>query len=132
MSAFFVNREVIHDTCRLWVELDKQPRSVTTLTSIGRQLWAMNRSALLLRYRGLTGSAEDDNNRRMAENYHYILPDVSIAQMTKSAHCLRYQCGEGDIGEGNEQWDPLYHALTRLCDAVGRPDGYDAATWDRG
>tara|TARA_R100001086_G_scaffold240554_1_gene166763 strand:- start:330 stop:632 length:303 start_codon:yes stop_codon:yes gene_type:complete len=98
----------------------------------------MNCDAILQRYPSTVGTAEERDMRGAAVAYVYMMPEiikqpkaVYAPQLAKSANCLLYQCSEGNIGMGNDLYDPLYNALKRLCDAVGEPKGYGAATWDR-
>lgn len=131
MSAFFVSRETIHDAVQLWVQYHPQPRSQDTLNAIGRSLWKMNAEALRQRYPSIVGTPEGRDYDGAAEAYVFFPPESDMGQLAKSTHCLRYQCSEGDIGEGNERWDDTYHMLSAICDAVGEPAGYDDAQWDR-
>jgi hypothetical protein len=126
MSAFFVSREVIHDTVQAWIIAHPQPRSADVLNGIGRSLWRMNAEALRQRY-NLDGTEELAEYLGAAEAYVFFPPKVSAAQLAKSAHCLRYQSCEGNVPETSD----TYQELNRIVDAMGKPAGYDDAQWDR-
>ena len=131
MSAFFVSRQTIHDAAQAWIEAHPQPRGLSPVNCIGRALWKMNAEALRQRY-NLDGTDELAGYVRCASAYVFVQPqNLSRAQMAKSVRCLRYQCSEGDIGEGNPDWDLTYEYLSRIADDLGEPEGFDEATWDR-
>ena len=132
MSAFFVSRATIHDTVTAWARNWPQPRSQDILDGIGRGLWQTNAEALRQRYEldrtGPGNAAELAEYLSAAAAYAYRHPrDVTPAQLAKSAHCLRYQCCEGNVPETSA----TYHFLNQLCEALGKPPGYDQAQWDR-
>lgn len=129
MSAFFVNKEPIDDVVLAFIKDTKKPVDADKL---GRSLWAMNAEAVRQRYPSIEGTAEERHYLKEAEEYRFSMPSVSHAQLAKSCRCLYYQCSEGNIGEGNADWDPLYHTLGHLCEKLGYPIGYDfEAVWDR-
>ena len=127
MSAFFVSRQTIHDAVTAWTVMIPQPRSLDSLNNIGRVLWHMNADALRQRY-NLEGTDELAEYKRHAAFYVYALPkDLTTAQMAKSVSCLVYQCSEGDVPE---TWHS-YKVLDGIDRAMGEPEGYDEAQWDR-
>lgn len=127
MSAFFVSRATIHDTVYLRDASWPSGRSPADLDALGRRLWKMNADAMLARYPSISGTAELRGYLGAASAYAYRVQGVSTAQLAKSAQCLRYQCAEGDIPEASG----LYRLLSRVCDAVGEPAGFEEAEWDR-
>lgn len=128
MSAYFVSRQTVHDAVTAWTWVFQQPRSQAQLDQIGRQLWAMNAEAIRQRYPSVIGTDEERDMTGAAAAYAYRHPrNLTPAQMAKSAHCLRYQCSEGNVPETF----PTYRYLDQACEAMGNPPGYDAAAWDR-
>lgn len=125
MSAFYVGHETVQDVCMLVESLTGTPRDKNTLTRLGQALLSMNRHALMQRYPDAAFS--DFAGDEYPEDFTYRPGGkTSYAQQAKSARCLRYQCAEGNVPDL-----PLYKRLDALCEAVGEPDGYDAAQWGR-
>lgn len=127
MSAFFVSRPTIHDTVFLWDARWPASWEAADLNALGRRLWRMNAEAMVARYPSIRAPPELAGYERAAQFYVYRAPTVSTAQLAKSATCLRYQCAEGDIPETSDLW----RHLDALCKAVGEPEGFDEAIWDR-
>jgi hypothetical protein len=123
VSAFVVGKSVIdkavwlfgqtrHFRRRLW-------RVQEEADDLGRKLWAMNTDAVAQRYQ---------EEPEEVEEFRYSGKGYSICVALKAAHCLCYQCTEGDVPDTN----PFYSRLTELCEefaAYKRSPEYEEAPW---
>lgn len=124
MQSFLVSEQTIHDTVQLWALADRKPRSIETLDQIGRDLWSMNLESLR-QCSGIAGTATEAEAQEAIDAYSYSPSVTALAQLAKSAGCLRYHCSEGDIGE--RCFVQLFIALNDLVERVGEPGGYNSA-----
>lgn len=119
MSAFIVSRETISRA----VSLFDASTTMTTeaLGDLGTRLWRMNAEAVARRY---------DESIGPLPPYRYRRPKCAFTAAIKAAHCLIYQCSEGEVPERalfkqlKEKVREMEHwFITNL-------PSYDAAEWD--
>lgn len=136
MSAFIVSAETMNKVVRAIVSdeyrgefagitlpgytiSDRKPQA----TAIGKELFAMNRAAILARYPGDTEYAE-------TPKYRYKPVRYSEVEMFKAMECLLYQCSEGNVPD-TDLYKELEAAKGSLASRiVSNMPEYESAAWD--
>ena len=134
MSSFFVSKATI-DACVAAIHHNATYDSThgmlyaTSMDSLGKELWAMNRDAVHARYPAIYPPEITEYDNRIAA-YRYKTTFPTLVQMLKSIQCLAYQCSEGKVPERE-----LYKQLERVAELlkdriVSDLPVYKAAKWD--
>ena len=138
MSAFLcddltVNKIVTHLQTRMNRNNGWLPRQILEMTghdpdtpdgakAIGQKLRKANLDALNARY------GEDDESALFTYKFTASLTTTKV-EAAKAAHCLRYQCSEGDVMES--ETGKMIELICRSFDSavVHSLPEYDAAPW---
>lgn len=124
MSAFIVDEFTMHRVLMgvHWAggrgSIDREE-----MTKLGRRWFAMNREAVIQRYR-------DDSEFAMPNYEFKLLAPRNPVDYVKAMQCLIYQCSEGDVPDTQEYAnlrDVLNVAMGKLIRAM---PGYESAAWD--
>jgi len=133
MSSFFVSKATI-DACVAAIHhnaayhRDHGMLYATSMDSLGKELWELNRDAIAARYRGDVIECHDYEGQIAAYKYKTTFP--TMIQMLKSLQCLIYQCSEGKIPE-RETYKALERVETLLKNQIiSDLPAYKAAKWD--
>lgn len=124
MSAFIVDEFTMHRVLMgvHWAggrgQIDREE-----MTKLGRKWYAMNREAVIQRYR--------DDSEFAVPNYEFkLLAPRNPVDYVKAMQCLVYQCSEGDVPDTQEYAnlrDVLNVAMGKL---IRNMPGYESAAWD--